>query len=221
MARHWVPPPPVHSLIATLIGPFDPQSTCVLYSAIPPEIRNRILSFALYSYDDISRPYPDRSYYSRPGYRYHQHISTNLLATCRRIYSETHDLPVSQNEHVFWGMSYRGPSRNIRSSPRWFFHKLTIEQRSAVVHVHLFTQLRWLESNNFQKVCELDDVHPQHLTITVRHTDWWGWETDTPLVMKYNWMDHLKYMKKLETLDVELETMEQNKDQVFNAGLIL
>lgn len=216
MTRFLTPPSPAHSLIATLNGPLNPQSNCFLFGAIPPEIRHRIFSFALHSYDDASRPYPEYSYYSRPGYRYHQRINTNLLATCRRIYTETHDLAVSLNEHVFWCSSTRGPPRDFFDNPKWYFSKFTVEQRAAVVYIHLFTQLYWLErSESFRFFCELEDIHPLHLKITVRHTDWWFWELNTPLVMKYHWAGTFESMKKLEILDIELESIERDLDQVF------
>lgn len=207
-------PPPTHSLVATMSGSLDPQSSSPLFAIIPPEIRNRIFSFSLYSYDNTPRPYPDASYYSRPGYRYHQSINTALLETCKRIYTETHDLPVSQNEHVFWCSSSRGPQRAFCDNPSQYFQHFTEEQKAAVNQVHLFTQLFWLEGSPFRNFCNIQDIRPQYLKITIRHTDWWFWESNTPLRMASQWMDNLKNLDKLHIFDLELETMERDKDQV-------
>ncbi|PPQ70105.1 hypothetical protein CVT25_005610 [Psilocybe cyanescens] len=208
-------PSPTHSLISKIEGPFNPQSSSPLFSTIPPEIRNKIFSFALYSYDNKSRPYPDGTYFSRPGYRYHQGISTALLEACKRIYTETHDLPISQNEHVFWCSSSRGPpGRSFCDKPSGYFERFTVEQRAAVVQVHLFTQLFWLEGSAFDNFCNIQDIHLRYLKITVRHADWWHWESNKPLLLRHEWMDKLKLLLKLGTLDVELETMERDKDQM-------
>ncbi|KAF8193304.1 hypothetical protein BJ912DRAFT_1141797 [Pholiota molesta] len=206
------PPPQRRSLIANLEGTSDPQDGSPLFITIPPEIRNRIFAFALTSYDDKSRPYPEDAYYYRPGYHYCQRIDTALLATCRRIYSETHDLPVSHNEHVFWGSADRGPpGLKFSEKPRRYFKQMTLDQRKAVVDVHLFTQLFWLEGK-FPNVC--DEMNPKRMRITVRHTDWWFWESNTRLIMKTGWGDDLKSIKELEVLEVELETMERDKAQL-------
>uniref|UniRef100_A0A8H7XS77 2EXR domain-containing protein n=1 Tax=Psilocybe cubensis TaxID=181762 RepID=A0A8H7XS77_PSICU len=215
MTRLLTPPEPVHSLIASLTGDITPQVACLLFTSLPPEIRHRIFSFALQSYDDTSRPYPDNSYYSRPGYRYHQRINIALLAVCRRIYTETHALAVRVNEHVFWCSSMRGPPRAFFDNPKWYFSKFTVEQRAAISHIHLFTQMYWVErAQSFRDFCELEDVHPKQLTITIRHTDWWFWELNTPLAMKLHWLEYLQPMKKLTTLVMELETIERDHDQL-------
>ncbi|KAF8177038.1 hypothetical protein BJ912DRAFT_884393 [Pholiota molesta] len=206
------PPPQRRSLIASLEGASDPQDGSPLFITIPPEIRNRIFAFALTSYDDKSHPYPEDAYYYRPGYHYRQRIDTALLATCRRIYSETHDLPVSQNEHVFWGSADRAPpGLKFSDSPRHYFKQMTLDQRKAVVDVHLFTQLFWLE-RTFPHVC--NEMNPKRIKITIRHTDWWYWENNKPLVMNTGWGDNLKSIKELEVLEVELETMERDKAQL-------
>jgi hypothetical protein len=189
----------------------DPQDGSPLFITIPPEIRNRIFAFA--------RPYPEDAYYYRPGYHYCQRIDTALLATCCRIYSETHDLPVSHNEHVFWGSANRGPpGLKLSEKPRRYFKQMTLDQRKAVVDVHLFTQLFWLEGT-FPNIC--NEMNPKRIKITVRHTDWWFWENNTRLIMKTGWGDDLKSIKELEVLEVELETMERDKAQVSKAPLIV
>ena len=203
--------PTNQSLIATLKGPCNPQRACVFFATIPAEIRNNIFSFALYAYDDKSRPYPSESHYSRPGYRFHRRIDTALLATCRRIYDETHDLPISQNEHVFW--CGRGPSRRFSDDPTGYFNRFTEEQKAAVVEVHFFTQLYWLE-HEFLEVCKLPSMRPKYMKITVRHGDWWNWEDNRPLSMKSKWVDNLKFVQGLESLEVELESIERDKAQV-------
>ena len=93
-------------------------------------------------YDDKSQPYPPTPYYTWKGYHYYQNTHTTLLATCCHIYSETHNLPPSLNEHVFW--CYWGPQTQHYMDPHIYFLHMTLQQCDAVNHVHFFTQLYWL-----------------------------------------------------------------------------
>ncbi|KIJ95147.1 hypothetical protein K443DRAFT_683256 [Laccaria amethystina LaAM-08-1] len=200
-----------HSLLATLTRDFNTQDTCPLFSRIPPELRREIFVLTLTSYDDESRPYPPTAYYTRKGYHYYQNTHTALLATCRRIYSETHDLPLSLNEHVFW--CYRGPQTQTYTDPRIYFSRMTLEQRDAVNRVHFFIQLYWLR-DSFSGFCTLPEMRPNNVKITIRHSDWWFWEQNERLNMEEpTWAKNLKMIESLEGLEIEIETMERDKDQ--------
>lgn len=209
------PKPTKHSLIATLKGPCDPQHACIFFATVPAEIRNNIFSLALRGYDDKSRPYPSESHYSRSGYRFHRRIDTALLATCRRIYDETHDLPISQNEHVFWWA--RGLSRPFSGDPAGYFDRFTEEQKAAVVQVHFFTY--WLERETLE-ICKVPSMRTKHMKITIRHGDWWNWEINKRLSMQSRWVDNLKFVEGLQSLEVELETMERDRAQVRSSHSI-
>ena len=63
-------------------------------------------------------------------------------------------------------------------------------------------------------ICKLSLVKAKHIKVTVRHTDWWYWESNAPLAMKSQWVDNLRYIAGLQSLEVELETIEPNKVQV-------
>jgi hypothetical protein len=204
-------PQPVRSLVAAkLTRDYSDQNGCPLFALIPPELRHEIFVLVLTSYDDETRPFPPTAYYTRKGYRYHQRIHTALLATCRRICSETRDLPISLNEHVFW--FYRGPE--ALNDVRGYFMGLTPNQRDAVQRVHFFTQLYWLR-NGFARVCAFPEMRPKHLKITIRHSDWWRWEQNERLRMENPvWGKNLKMIQSLESLEIEMETMERDKDQV-------
>lgn len=208
------PPEPRQSLIATLQAGVNPQRDCPLFSTLPPELRNTIFRMVLTSYDDTTAPYPENNHYNRPGYRFRHRIDTALLSTCRRIYCEAHILPVSLNEHVFWASSGRGPpGLKYCDNPISQLSRLTIQQREAVKHVHLFTQMYWLE-DTFPRLCNQDVFRMKHLKITIRHGDWWNWESNAPLAMQNSWTTNLKAIPTLESLEMELETMERDKSQV-------
>ena len=70
-----------------------------------------------------------------------------------RIYLETHWLPLSINEHAFWGSDDRGPPYRYfadavhrRTDIYGWSEALTEQQRGAVGEIHLFAQQFFLES---------------------------------------------------------------------------
>jgi len=198
---------------------FNEQAQCPLFNRTPPEIRNHIFHLTLRSYyDKLAGPYPSETYFTRPEYRYPQRIDTNLLSTCRKVYLEAHLVPILVNEHVFW--CYRGPPKSI-ADPKAYFKRMTDEQRTAVEKVHFFAQMYWLEGS-FPTVCALKEMKnlgraskgPKSLKITIRHSDWWFWERNMRLRIQQHWGNMLVKLKGLEELELELETIERDKDQV-------
>lgn len=193
----------------------DPQSNSPLFRTLPAEIRNQIFPLVLLRSYDKLRPYPSDSYYFRPGYEYATTIDTALLFTCKRVYLEAHLHPVLSNEHVFWGGSPGEKEPRYAPHLHNYFRKMSKEARENVGRVHLFTEMWWLEMA-FPETCwRLTGVGVKELMITVRHTDWMGWEHGRPsVVMGRRWTRELKELKQLETLVIELETMEKDKEQV-------
>jgi hypothetical protein len=63
----------------------------------------------------------------------------------------------------------------------------------------------------------LNAVRPRSLRLTIRHTDWYHWESDQPLRFQMAWLQRLldaPYLACLETFILELETLDKNKDQL-------
>jgi hypothetical protein len=198
----------------------DQQLGCPLFTRIPAELRNVIFPLALLRYD--LEPYTadseTESYYTRPGYMHYKRIDTSLLATCRRIYIETHLIPLRINEHVFW--CFRGPP-NSYSDPRSYFKRMKVDQQRAAVRAHFFTQMYWLEGS-FPLMCDSQVMrYLTHIKITVRQTDWWFWENNHRLDMKKEWTRNLKALVDLKVLEVELECIDRDKDQVLYIIFIL
>jgi hypothetical protein len=163
-------------------GTIDDQRGSALFTILPPEIRNRIFAFACKAYETI--PYTPNDWYYRPGYHAHRRISTTLLATCKRIYLETYNLPLELNEHVFWGSIERGPPRRYsgidnykRTDLNAFFDCLKPHQRASIQEVHLFAQQFWLEDLDLSS----DRIATRKIKLTLRHQDWYFWEDNEPL----------------------------------------
>ncbi|KAJ7248145.1 hypothetical protein B0H12DRAFT_1235059 [Mycena haematopus] len=150
-------PPPLPPLSTKILartvgnksGPHS-QLQSPLFGTLFPELRNLIFIYALTEYDDHTRPYSKHSYYYRPGFECAKQISTNLLLACRRIYLETHLVPVSTNEHVFY-MHRPPPYGKHVSDYDAYFARMPRLHRSAVQSVRLFTQMFWLRNRRAPK----------------------------------------------------------------------
>ena len=163
-----------HALAITLHAKDDNlQANCPLFSTVPAEIRTKIFELALAPSDDKSQPYNQHSYYFRPDFRYHRRVYTDLLLTCRRVYSECYLMPVKQNWFVAW--CGRPPPKGSSG----VFHYtwcMNEEQKRAMNNLHIFYQQICLE-NSWPQSATAEDVNPRVIQITLRHTDWWSWES--------------------------------------------
>lgn len=221
-------PPPLPPLSTKILartgnrgGPHD-QLQSPLFGTLFPELRNLIFIYALTEYDDHTRRYRKHSHYYRPGFEYAKSISTNLLLICRRVYLETHLVPVSLNEHVFW-MHQPPPYGKYASDYGKYFGQMSRLQRGAVQSVRLFFQTSLLEN----KRAPLEDaevgrwpaglVVPK-LTITIRHSDWNSWESGHALRIEdpdnTKWGGWIESVPGLQELELELETLEAKKDEL-------
>lgn len=160
----------------------DPQERSPLFSRLPAEIRLQIFELALTSSDDISQPYRADAKYYRPAYHYDQKLDCALLRSCKRVYQEARLLHVSVNEHVFW--LYKGSPLRFMvgkkiGGPRWiqWYKALNEDQKRAVQTVHLFIQQPYLEGSPFRQVADLFRFESARLLLTIRHADWWSWES--------------------------------------------
>ena len=174
---------------AAVLEPINPQYTSPLFNRIPAEIRNYIFKLALTAYDDHTKPYKNGEYYYRPGHRYAHKVDTNLLLTCRRVLAETKEIPASINEYTCWfergppWASTNGLTRLASEDAVGAPVRRRVRLRTLKC-VHLFTQQTWLEGS-FTHFADLwKSATPTHLTITLRHSDWWWWEHEAPLALE-------------------------------------
>ncbi|MCJ1372782.1 hypothetical protein MMC20_004007 [Loxospora ochrophaea] len=215
-------------------GEINPQYGCPFFNRIPGELRNQIFHLALTAYDDKSQPFDQHSYYYRPGFHYRKRIDTSLLRTCRLVHLETQLMPIQINDFIDW--FGRGPPRG-RSGSETAFDKMTYEQRKAVRHIHYFTQQYALEGFGRRHEAIHPDVEPRTLKLTLRHSDWWWWERNSPLRLDAkragipspgqfkevseafedaSWGTVIENLKSLKKFVLELETVQDNKGQLEN-----
>ena len=89
-------------------------------------------------------------------------------------------------------------------------------QRAEIGRMHVFAQMFRVEDGTLADFVGTAHLHPKQLTVTIRHTDWWYWETDEPLRMKGNWLKKFGESLSASTREVvlELETTKRRKGQL-------
>ncbi|KAL8703805.1 MAG: hypothetical protein Q9201_003020 [Fulgogasparrea decipioides] len=228
--------PRASTVVEVNVQDMDPQSASPLYTRIPPEIRNTIFRLAVTAYEDPSRRYRRDAHYYRPGYTCAHKIDTNLLLTCRLVYSETARLPASINEHTSW--YFRPPPGIHRNQIPLGDQPGALVRRRDLRTIHIFAQQYWLEGKHhgfadFARLWEF--ACPIHLKITIRHSDWWWWEVGEPIALDpkfegrpsiqrysrpsdpfnpWSWGSEFRNIKGLEQLELELETVENKKNEL-------
>lgn len=74
----------------------------------------------------------------------------------------------------------------------------------------------WLEGRlNLSYLLREPKFRPEQLTITIRYSDWWYWESDTPLRMSEDWLRKFCGSPGLRKLRVEYETLVGKKDEMM------
>ena len=87
--------------------------------------------------------------------------------------------------------------------------------RVDVNKVQVFPQLYQLEAGaTLTQILSIDHLYPLNFTITVRHHDWWFWESDEPLHIGARWVNSCRFPDSLKTITLELESLQRKKDQI-------
>jgi len=221
------PQPPQHALAVNLLASGlspHPQGSSLLFSTLPPEIRNCIFYLTLLEYDDETTPVPFDSYGYRPGHECRKKHSLDLLVTCKRAYLEAYLIPVATTTHITWRTWDARAPLNQSLVAHHRFQRMNIEQRAAVKTVQVYAQqwalevLQWGE-RIVPRDQRMQGVLPTRLIITVRHSDWWEWENDAPFRMdesRYSsvWREGFGAFPSLEEFVMELETLERRKAEM-------
>ena len=221
-----------------------PQQDSPLFK-LPVELRDLISAFATAQYDDADHKYKETAYFYRPGHTARHKTCFNWLLTCRRAWLEANKLPMQQAEHAFWFQ--RGPyderpdsgwaANTQRELARYhtFTRSLHPATMNNITHIRLFTQMFQAEplarlstvhaSNRHHFAATLYrilahrvlGVTPKVFQITIRHTDWWDWETDADLRFNEDWIKALldcEHMGGINEFRLELDTLDRKKAQL-------
>jgi hypothetical protein len=113
-------------------------------------------------------------------------LDTRLLRTCKRIYEECRLMPIKLNEFVLYlfdgpiyqGWGRQGLLRNPGTGTGDRLHCLTQTQQQSIENVHCFVQQFFLENWLAYQAAWEGLSSAKRLTLTLRRTDWWSWESD-------------------------------------------
>ncbi|TKA46686.1 hypothetical protein B0A55_12871, partial [Friedmanniomyces simplex] len=205
-------------------GKFNNQSASPLFSLLPRELRDLIWAFATAPFEDPTAPFEENAYYYRPGHTAHLKTDTTLLRTCRRIWLEANAFPMLQAEHSF----YYDRAAPDKRDPQWM-GQLTAHNRQNFGQLHLFVQMFKIEGltagmgmlrNYFLKTLPVPgDFQPRVFHVTLRHTDWWNWESDEALFLEDGWVEAMLNSPDLRSTQIfklELETLDYKEDQLMS-----
>jgi hypothetical protein len=83
--------------------------------------------------------------------------------------------------------------------------------------LQVFAQMYALENRDqlTQRVNKAaQKIPPRRLTITLRYTDWWYWESNAPLRIEDSWSKHFVAPASVEEIVLELETRNGKKPEL-------
>lgn len=82
--------------------------------------------------------------------------------------------------------------------------------------LRVFAQMYKLEEGSLAGLLKTPGLYPRRLTLTIRHADWWYWESDEPLRFEAGWIKAVCDVlpSSVRELCIELESLEMKKDQV-------
>lgn len=82
--------------------------------------------------------------------------------------------------------------------------------------LQVFAQMYALEWNELTGAVQNASVKtsPRRITITLRYTDWWNWEVDSPLRIEDSWSENFEAPASVEEIVLELETRNGKKPQL-------
>ncbi|KAF3928617.1 hypothetical protein AA313_de0204655 [Arthrobotrys entomopaga] len=196
----------------------SPQPTCPLFR-LPAELRSQIYEEALTPTPDPSNPYPTTTCYTRPELPGPRSASVALLRTCKAIYAEAWHLPFLTSELIFYlTANPRRPAKSeTMTGVQHILNKLaeTPEADTRVRKVRVFAQLCNLEYGvELQSILNLNFFQPLEITVTIRRTDFWYWETDESLRVGGHWVANCRFPDSVRVINVEFESLERKKAQV-------
>lgn len=197
------------------------QADSPLFQRIPPEVRARIWAFTLANTADTTDPatrYRNATPYTRPGFTAPLRTHTALLETCRAALQEAWFMPASCHEHAEWVATakHTPPGRQQPGTAGPQDHDRRLPREGQVGALRLFVRVEYLAmSIFFGTLWRMQPMNPRRFTLTLRHTDWTGWQKDEPLTLEGRWtvMFAQRLPVSVKEVYIELETSARKADQ--------
>jgi hypothetical protein len=158
-----------------------------------------VYKLATEPYVDPAHRFSKRDINYRPGNEGLLVQSVSVLRTCRLVWLEGNALPAQQSEYCFWfrewlsGSDDTRPTAYRRQKPIINDHfperyrmlaavdHLPMHMKQPLYHLHLFASIARLQAFGCTEderditIDLLRDFRAKHVTVTVRHFDWWDW----------------------------------------------
>lgn len=182
-------------------GHINQQEMSPIFAKLPKELREIVFEYALLAFADSHRLYSKTELFSRPEVTGYRRIAVELLLTCKAVYVETYQLPITLNPVIAY---FGGPERIPPHARHGLqdLSKLNLWQFAAVHTLDITLQQVHLEGNSLSEcarslqskradllyrigapeVCwpQLgifeDSRRIDKLTIRLGRADWWTWE---------------------------------------------
>ncbi|KJZ70914.1 hypothetical protein HIM_09707 [Hirsutella minnesotensis 3608] len=207
-----------HALLLSREAATQDQSP--LFSKLPGEVRGLIFAFALSDYPDPNKQFDPMTCYARPSYFAPRKTDIELLRTCRAVYRECWHMPFALREQVHWATEIdRAPpgfwSQDSRLAER-LSHITELQGETEIDSLRIFAQMYKLEQGDVAALLRTPFLHPRSVTLTIRHADWWFWESDTPLYFEGSWIQSFCEAMSSSVCEIhlELESLQRKKRQV-------
>ncbi|OAQ99953.1 hypothetical protein LLEC1_04022 [Akanthomyces lecanii] len=196
--------PPLHRQLLSKSAAHE-QVDCPLFQLCPAEIRSQIFSLVLLDYED---PAEAKQYSKHTCWTHRYGASTNLQINLQRNL-----VPSIQAQRTDALDHQPGP----RAPPEYRVNKARKGLRETVDGI---------KREHEEQVCGLESVADfleqfpdlafQRLYITIRHTDFWFWETDEPLRFECQWIPGLCRVLPTTVREVviEMETVRRKATQL-------
>lgn len=190
---------------------------------VPGEIRTLIYEHVFADYENLSDPYDMDTCFRRPGCFAPRRSDTELLQTCQMAYQEAWFMPWTSAQHTFY-LAWSGRRPQSTTDKRqmakacYLIHRLhpdIPQRRKETGNTQIFAQLCSIEGGNgLQQILDISHFLPRSITITIRHTDIWSWESDSPIHLDGGWVDRARFPDSVTELRYQLESLERRKAQV-------
>ncbi|PSK41871.1 hypothetical protein B9Z65_9257 [Elsinoe australis] len=207
------------SATTTTLATPNPQTQSSLFCHLPAEIRSSIFSHVLAPCESLTTRYPRNCLWNRPGHFAPLRTYTEILQTCKRIHSEAWYLLYKHTSLTLYLASFdRRPANSI--NPFVLEEQLSkLKEPLEAEDVQVFVQLFMLEDGDtLQDVLDLPNLEPRRVCVTVRHTDFWFWESDHPLRVRGRWVERCRFPESVREVEVRFETLERKREQVEILG---
>jgi len=230
------------SMLATIQKQgFHRQAQSPLFSALPAELRTHIFAYALAERDGATA-ISEESFWYRPDYTHYRCIDTVLLRTCRAVWLETFAIPRRNVSFRLWlgGGDRMAPRRKSPSTsqrprpltPTGFDYVPSASEALLYTGVQTHTAAPWPaeRAQIFAQMYALEGdggrlaralrtlaaraLPPRELTLTLRYTDWWYWESNEPLRVCDAWHARARLPRCVQRLALELETRWGKRDEL-------